>query len=51
MDAQKRDDALLDWGAQMMRERDQAREELAAEKVAHRVTRKELAEVTGMVLK
>lgn len=50
-DFQKREDALLEKISELVQERDQARKELAAEKVAHRVTRKELQEVTGMVLK
>lgn len=50
-DWQKKEDAILDALSKALKERDQARVELAAERVAHRLTKKELLEVTGMVLK
>lgn len=50
MDVAKREDRLLDALSKALAERDEARTQLAAERVAHRVTKKELLEVTGMVL-
>jgi hypothetical protein len=47
----KTQDAMLDKISELIVEREAARIELAVEKVAHRVTKKELREVTGMVLK
>lgn len=44
-------DAALDHIFAMGIEREALRMELAAEKVAHRVTSKQLQEVTGMVLR
>jgi hypothetical protein len=51
MDVAKREDQLLDKISALIVERDIARMELATEKVAHRVTQKELSEVVGMALK
>lgn len=50
MDVQRRDDRFLDKIAELILERDTAREQLAAERVAHRVTKRELLETAGMVL-
>lgn len=43
-------DAALDKISALVIERDQARIDLAVERVAHRVTKKELAEVTDLAL-
>ncbi len=51
MDVAKREDRLLDALSAALAERDLARIELAEERVAHRLTKKELQEVTGMVLR
>lgn len=50
-DVGKREDRLLDDLSRVIKERDQARIELAAERVAHRITKKELLEVTEMALR
>lgn len=50
-DVGRREDQLLDKISELITERDQARTDLAAEKVAHRVTKKELQEVVEMALK
>lgn len=51
MDVAKREDRLLDALSKAIQERDEARLDLAAERVAHRLTKKELAEVVGMALR
>ncbi len=50
-DTGKRQDDLLDKISELIKERDQARADLATERVAHRLTRKQLQETVGMVLK
>lgn len=51
VDAGKREDNILEALFKAMQERDQAREDLAAEKVKHRVTKKELLETVELALK
>lgn len=50
MDAGKQSDQMLDKIAELIKERDQARTDLATERVAHRLTKKQLQEVVGMAL-
>lgn len=47
----KTQDAMLDYISDLIIERETARTDLAAEKVAHRLTKRELQEVAGMVLR
>lgn len=51
VDVQKREDRLLDKISELVKERDEARVQLAQERVAHRLTKKQLAEVTDMALR
>lgn len=48
MDVGKREDRILDALSDALAERDLARIELAEERVAHRLTKKQLQEVVGM---
>ncbi len=50
MDVGKREDRILDALSKALAERDEARVDLAVERVAHRVTKKELLEVTELAL-
>jgi hypothetical protein len=50
-DVGKREDRLLDALSDALAERDTARRDLAAEKVAHRITKKELAETAELALR
>lgn len=51
VDVGKREDLILEALSKAITERDLARMEPAEERVAHRLTRKELQEVTGMILR
>ncbi len=51
VDVAKREDRLLDKISALVIERDEARTDLAAERVAHRLTKKELSEVVEMKLR
>jgi hypothetical protein len=51
VDIGKREDLLLEHLFEVMGERDTAKDELAAERVAHRLTKKELQDVTELALR